>query len=118
MWSTHSMKCEKSWLEIIQTDPDVEILNTDLHLAHLDRHGRLDMEMEVNIGRGYAIAEMHKSEEQAIGVLPIDSDFNPITTVSLEILPISSDHSDTLSELVMKSGRMEVLPCGCTWSCC
>jgi DNA-directed RNA polymerase subunit alpha len=44
----------------IQTDPDVEILESDAHLAYLDRHGRLDMEMEVEVGRGYAIAEMTK----------------------------------------------------------
>lgn len=86
----------------IQTDPDVEILNTDLHLAHLDRHGRLDMEMEVKVGRGYAIAEMHKSEEQAIGVLPIDSNFNPIETVSFEVLPMIPGDPATLWKLAME----------------
>ena len=86
----------------IQTDPDVEILEPDAHLAYLDRHGRLDMEMEVEVSRGYVVAEMHKSEEQAIGVLPIDSNFNPIRNVSLEILPTEPHNPDTLWQLVLE----------------
>jgi len=31
----------------IQTNADVEVLNKDMHLAYLDRQGRLDMDMEV-----------------------------------------------------------------------
>ncbi len=86
----------------IQTDADVEILNEDLHLVYLDKYGRLDMEMEVELGRGYVISDEHKYEEQAIGVLPIDSNFNPVYKVAFNVLPFDEGESETLSTLVMQ----------------
>ena len=86
----------------IQTDADVEILNTDLHLAYLDKNGRLDMEMEVEVGRGFIIGDLHKKEEQAIGVLPIDSDFNPIKKVSFKVIPIEDHNRGSLGKLFME----------------
>ncbi len=86
----------------IQTDADVEILNKDMHLVYLDQYGRLDMEMEVELGRRYVIGDEHKSEEQAIGLLPIDSDFNPIKKVAFNVLPIHEGHEETLDTLMME----------------
>ncbi len=86
----------------IQTDADIEVLNTDLHLAYLDRQGRLDMDMEVEVGRGYMVSDQHKTEEQAIGVLPIDSDFNPIEKVAFKVLPLDLSDPLSLDTLVME----------------
>ncbi len=86
----------------IQTDPDVEILNGDMHLAYLDKYGRLDMEMDIEAGRGYVVGDMNKTEEQAIGVLPIDSDFNPVEKVAFQVVPIDQNHLRPLSKLVME----------------
>lgn len=85
----------------IQTDADVEVLNTDLHLAYLDKNGRLDMEMDVEMGRGYMISDQHKKEDEAIGVLPIDSNFNPIHKVSYQITPVDEKDPLSLDQLVM-----------------
>lgn len=86
----------------IQTDPDIEVLNPDLHLAYLDKYGRLDMEMEVAIGRGFVTSDYHKAEEQAIGVLLIDSDFNSIRKVAFTIVPLDEQRQDGLNQLVME----------------
>lgn len=61
---------------------DVEILNPDLHIAALDRNGRLQMEMTVERGRGYVSADRNKSADTPIGVIPIDSLFSPIRRVN------------------------------------
>jgi DNA-directed RNA polymerase subunit alpha len=86
----------------IQTDADVEILNKDLHLAYLDKNGRLDMEMEVEVGRGFVIGDLHKKEDQAIGVLPIDSNFNPIAKVAFNVESIERNNRESLEKLVME----------------
>ena len=71
--------------EDIQTDADVEILNPDRHIASLDEGGQLRMEIHVDSGRGYVIAEQNKIPDQPIGVIPMDAMFSPITRVNFQV---------------------------------
>ena len=71
--------------EDIQTDIDVEILNPDLHIASLDEGGQLRMEIHVDNGRGYVIAEQNKMPDQPIGVIPMDAMFSPVTRVNFQV---------------------------------
>jgi DNA-directed RNA polymerase subunit alpha len=68
----------------IVADGDVEILNPDLHLATLsERDAKLEMEIEVDTGRGYATADRNKREDMPVGVVPVDSLFSPVTRVKI-----------------------------------
>ncbi len=69
----------------IQTDGVMEVLNPDLHLATLDEDGKLEVELEIKIGRGYCPAEGNKKAEQIIGLIPIDSLFSPVRRVKFEV---------------------------------
>jgi len=69
----------------IITDPDIEVLNTDLKIATLDNDARLFMEMTVERGRGYVPADKNKKPEHQIGVIPIDSIFAPIYKVNYTV---------------------------------
>lgn len=69
----------------IITDSDVEVLNPDLHIATVAKGGHLQMEMTVDRGRGYNVAEKNKKPNQAIDVLPIDSIFTPVKKVNYSI---------------------------------
>lgn len=71
--------------EDVQTDADVEILNPDLHIASLDEGGQLRMEIHVDSGRGYVIAEQNKMPDQPIGVIPMDAMFSPVTRVNFQV---------------------------------
>ena len=64
----------------IIADADVDILNPDLHIATLDKDGRLYMEIVVEKGRGYLPAEKRRLEP-IIGVIPVDSIFTPVKRV-------------------------------------
>lgn len=68
----------------ILTDPHVEVLNPKLHLASLNTDGKLVMEMTVRAGRGYSAAEK-KSEDQPIGVIPVDAIFSPVQRVNYHV---------------------------------
>lgn len=69
----------------IRADSDVEILNPDLHIATLAQNAHLRVRMTANRGRGYVIAEKNKSEEQSIGVIPVDSIYTPIDRVNFQV---------------------------------
>jgi len=69
----------------IHTDADVEILNPDLHIATLDKGGRLIAEITVAKGRGYVPADQNKTPDMPIGVIPVDSIFSPIRRVNYTV---------------------------------
>lgn len=69
----------------IITGGDVEIINENLHIATLEEGAELIIEMEMEQGRGYVVAERNKKENQAIGVIPIDSIYTPVKKVNFTV---------------------------------
>ncbi len=65
----------------ISTGHQVEILNPDHHIATLSEGARLEMEMTVEMGRGYEPVE-RRGDARAIGVIPIDALFSPVKKVN------------------------------------
>jgi DNA-directed RNA polymerase subunit alpha len=63
----------------------VEILNPDAPIATLEKRTKLEMYLTIGRGRGYSPAEDNKSEDQPIGVVPIDSIFSPIRRASYSV---------------------------------
>ena len=66
-------------------DQDTEVLNKELHIATLDKNATLNMEIYVDVGRGYVAAEKNKSKDQPIGFIPVDSIYSPITRVKFGV---------------------------------
>jgi DNA-directed RNA polymerase subunit alpha len=71
--------------DFITAPADVEILNRDLHIATLNRKGRVEMYLTVERGRGYVTAERNKHADQPIGVIPIDSIYSPVARVTYRV---------------------------------
>lgn len=69
----------------IITDPDIEVLNPNLHIATLNKDGRLSMQMTVKKGRGYVPAEMNVEEDMPAQAIPIDAIFAPIQKVNFSV---------------------------------
>jgi len=65
----------------IEADPSITIVNQDLVLATLTDDVKFEMEMEVDLGRGYVTAAENVGEEQEIGTIPVDSLFSPVARV-------------------------------------
>jgi len=63
----------------------IEILNPDAPIATLEKKTKLEIYLTIGRGRGYSAAEENKSEEQPIGVIPIDSIFSPIRRASYSV---------------------------------
>ncbi|CAH2464513.1 MULTISPECIES: DNA-directed RNA polymerase subunit alpha [Bacillus] len=69
----------------ITHDSDVEILNPDLHIATLAKNAHFRMRLTAKRGRGYTPAVANKSEDQPIGVIPIDSIYTPVSRVTYQV---------------------------------
>jgi DNA-directed RNA polymerase subunit alpha len=63
----------------------VEILNPDASIATLEKRTKLELYLTIGKGRGYSPAEENKTEDQPIGVIPIDSIFSPIRRASYAV---------------------------------
>lgn len=70
----------------IKVDPDIEIVNPDLVIAHLNNSdSKLVMELTITNGRGYVGADKNKTEDTPIGVLAVDSIYTPVERVNLTV---------------------------------
>ena len=65
----------------IISDGSVEVMNPEQHICTITGKGKFSIELEVKWGKGYRPAEMNKSDDQPIGVIPIDSIFTPVKKV-------------------------------------
>ncbi|MBU3673777.1 MAG: DNA-directed RNA polymerase subunit alpha [Acidobacteria bacterium] len=63
----------------------VEILNPKAHIATLEKKTKLEMYLTIGRGRGYRPAEENKTEDQPIGVIPVDSIFSPVRRVAYSV---------------------------------
>lgn len=65
----------------IQVNQNIELVNSDQIICTLDKKKKFEMELEVQIGRGFCPGDENKKPGQAIGVIAIDSLFSPVTRV-------------------------------------
>ncbi len=69
----------------IQENNNFKVINPEQVICTIDKKQRFLAELEVRVGRGYCAGEENKKEEQAIGVIPIDSLFSPVRLVKYSV---------------------------------
>ena len=71
----------------IRCDSEVEILNTDMHIATLAEGASLHMEIVLDSGRGYVSAQKNKAnmQQNLIGTLAVDSIYTPVEKVNYKV---------------------------------
>src|SRR5437870_8585721 len=84
----------------IQTTADVEILNTDLHIATVNGKGRLALDITVEQGRGYLPVDRAK-RSSTIGVIPVDSIFSPVRRVAFAVEPTRVEQATNYDRLTL-----------------
>ena len=65
----------------IELNQNTELVNPKQIICTLDKKKKLEMELEVKVGRGFCPGDENKKVDQAIGVIAIDSLFSPVTRV-------------------------------------
>lgn len=84
----------------IQTTAEVEVLNSDLHVATINKSGRLALDITVEQGRGYLSAERNK-RTTTIGVIPVDAIFSPVRRVAYGVEPTRVEQATNYDKLTL-----------------
>ncbi len=71
----------------IEHDSDIKILDRGIHIASLDKDGKLDIEMIVKNNRGYIPADLNFDENLSVDYIPVDSSHSPIKRVNYKVEP-------------------------------
>jgi DNA-directed RNA polymerase subunit alpha len=83
----------------IELPAGVEILNSDHHIATLNKNATLSMELRVEQGRGYVPAAT--APKEAIGTIPIDAIFSPVKRVTYEVEPTRVEQMTNYDRLIL-----------------
>jgi DNA-directed RNA polymerase subunit alpha len=85
----------------IQTPPEIEIVNPELYLFTTDSNkARLDIEFQVEAGRGYSPAEQRG--KLPIGELPVDAIYSPVRRVNFSVEPARIGQTTNYDRLIME----------------
>lgn len=66
-------------------DPDVEILDPDVHIATLNQEASISMEVRVKNGRGYVPANENHDEDLSLGYIAMDSVHSPVRRANFHV---------------------------------
>jgi len=80
----------------------VEVINPDQHIAHLDRCDSLDIRLRILRGRGYALAGEPLEDNLAEGVIPIDAKFSPVNKVDFKVEETRVGHITNFDRLLLE----------------
>jgi DNA-directed RNA polymerase subunit alpha len=69
----------------IATTGDIEVMNSDLVICHLDEGATLNMELTADTGKGYVPAAHNRPVDAPIGLVPIDALYSPVRQVSYKV---------------------------------
>ena len=71
----------------IAVSGDIEVLNKDLLICHLDEGATLNMELTADTGKGYVPATANRPTDAPIGLIPVDALYSPVRQVSYKVDP-------------------------------
>jgi DNA-directed RNA polymerase subunit alpha len=69
----------------IATAGDIEVMNPNLVLCHLDEGATLNMELTAETGKGYVGAAANRPVDAPIGLIPVDALYSPVRQVSYKV---------------------------------
>ena len=80
----------------------VEIMTKDLLVFTMMEDARLDVEIQIDLGRGYVPAEVNAHYIEVVGTLAIDAIFTPVRKVKYSIEPCRVGQRNDYDKLVLE----------------
>ena len=70
---------------MIAVSGDIEVMNPDLVICHLDEGATLNMELTADTGKGYVPAANNRPADAPIGLIPVDALYSPVRQVAYKV---------------------------------
>lgn len=96
--------CEVTAADLV-LQPNMEVANPDLILAHLTEDGELDIRMNARRGCGYESVESrlaHDKIERSVSTLYLDASYSPVRRVSYKVESARVEQQTDLDKLVIE----------------
>jgi DNA-directed RNA polymerase subunit alpha len=87
----------------IQTEHNVEIMNPEHVICHLNEKGEIDMRLKIEKGRGFRMVDpaQRNEEDMTLGVLRLDASFSPVERVSYTVDSARVEQRTDLDKLIL-----------------
>jgi DNA-directed RNA polymerase subunit alpha len=83
-------------------EDQVEVLSTGHHVMTLMDNARIDMEIQIDLGRGYVPSEVNERYVEVIGTIPLDAIFSPVRKVKYAVEPTRVGQRSDYDKLVLE----------------
>jgi len=70
---------------MIATSGDIEVTNPELVICHLDEGATLNIELTVDVGKGYQPSQANRPADAPIGLIPVDALYSPVRQVAYKV---------------------------------
>lgn len=80
----------------------VEICNPGLHIMNLADGASIELEIQIDMGRGYVPSEVNAQYIEVIGTIPMDAIFSPVIKVKYKVEPTRVGHRSDYDKLVLE----------------
>ncbi|NTW84720.1 MAG: DNA-directed RNA polymerase subunit alpha [Holophagaceae bacterium] len=86
----------------IRCNQNVEVVDPNIHIATLGEEGELEIEMRVQLGRGFMTADRNHDETLGLGFIPMDANHSPIVRVNYIVEPARVGQSTDYEKLTLQ----------------
>ena len=80
----------------------LEIMTKDMLIFHMMENAHLDIEIQVDLGRGYVPAEVNEHYIEIVGTIPMDAIFTPVKRVKYSIEPCRVGQRNDYDKLILE----------------
>ncbi|MBU8933080.1 MAG: DNA-directed RNA polymerase subunit alpha [candidate division Zixibacteria bacterium] len=86
----------------IEVNPEIDILNPEQHICELTEDVEFELELDIDAGRSYFVAEQNKRPDAPAGTIFVDSLFSPVTKIAYHVESTRVGQKTDYDSLVME----------------
>ncbi|MDR1352000.1 MAG: DNA-directed RNA polymerase subunit alpha [Treponema sp.] len=81
---------------------EVDVLSAGFHIMTLMDDAHLELEIQIDLGRGYVPSEVNEQYVEVIGTIPMDAIFSPVKKVKFAVEPVRVGQRSDYDKLVLE----------------